>query len=187
MSTADNALVGTPEHAVPTPTRAARPKRRIVTENNFRILCLLALALPLALLLLLFANALWQALPRLNLEFLSSYPSRRPEAAGILPALVGSAWLMGLTAAIAIPVGLCAAIYLEEYARANRFTSFIELNIANLAGVPSIIYGLLGLEVFVRVLGLGRSVLAGAATLSLLLLPMVIIVSREALRTVPRA
>ena len=157
------------------------------TEGKFRILCLAALILPLVLLFILFGSALVSALPRLNWEFLTSYPSRKPELAGILPALVGSACLMGLTALLAIPVGLGAAIYLEEYARPGRLTSLIELNIANLAGVPSIIYGLLGLEVFVRAVGLGRSLLAGAGTLALLLLPMVIMVSREALRTVPRS
>jgi phosphate transport system permease protein len=94
---------------------------------------------------------------------------------------------MGITAALAIPIGLAAAIYLEEYAAENRLTSLIELNISTLAGVPSIIYGLLGLELFVRTLALGRSLLAGGATLALLLLPMIIITSREAIRTVPQA
>ncbi|MCY1023996.1 phosphate ABC transporter permease PstA [Pyxidicoccus sp. MSG2] len=164
-----------------------RRRRGFWTEGRFRALCLVALALPLLLLFILFGSALWQALPRLGWDFLTSYPSRKAELAGILPAFVGSACLMGLTAMLAIPVGLGAAIYLEEYARPGRFTALVELNIANLAGVPSIIYGLLGLEVFVRVVGLGRSLLAGAATLALLLLPMVIMVSREALRTVPRS
>lgn len=158
-----------------------------VVEVAFRIVALLALALPLVLLAVLFGEALRDALPRLSWDFLTGYPSRKAELAGILPALVGSAWLMLLTALIAIPLGVGAALYLEEYARPNRFTALIEINISNLAGVPSIIYGLLGLEVFVRVLGMGRSLLAGAATLALLLLPMVIMASREALRTVPRS
>ena len=128
-----------------------------------------------------------EAWPRLGIAFLTSPPSRTPEIAGVLPALVGSACLMILTAALSIPVGVGAALYLEEYARPGHVTSFIELQIANLAGVPSIIYGLLGLEIFVRALGLGRSLIAGAATLSLLLLPMIIMVLREALRTVPRS
>jgi phosphate transport system permease protein len=179
-----DALTGKVVATRPAPSRR---RRRILTEGRFAALCLLALLLPLVLLAILFGSALWQALPRLDWEFLSSFPSRRAATAGILPALVGSAWLMVLTAALAIPVGLGAAVYLEEYARPSRLTSLIELNISNLAGVPSIIYGLLGLEIFVRVMGLGRSLLAGAATLALLLLPMVIIVSREALRTVPRA
>jgi phosphate transport system permease protein len=151
------------------------------------MICLVALALPLALLVVLFADALRDAWPRLNWDFLTSYPSRRPAAAGILPALAGTVYLMGLTTVLAIPLGVGAAIYLEEYAGPGRLRALIEVNVSNLAGVPSIIYGLLGLEVFVRVLGLGRSLLAGAATLALLLLPMVIMTSREALRTVPHA
>ncbi len=170
-----------------TPRQRPRRRRRLLTEGRFKVLCWVALLLPLLLLAILFGTALWQALPRLDWDFLTTFPSRRAASAGILPALVGTAWLMVLTAVMAIPIGLGAALYLEEYARPSRVTSLIELNIANLAGVPSIIYGLLGLEIFVRVVGLGRSLLAGAATLSLLLLPMVIIVSREALRTVPRA
>lgn len=158
-----------------------------VRESVFRVIALLALALPLILLAVLFGEALRDALPRLSWNFLTGYPSRKAEIAGILPALVGSAWLMVLTALIAIPLGVGAALYLEEYARPNRFTALIEINISNLAGVPSIIYGLLGLEVFVRVLAMGRSLIAGAATLALLLLPMVIMASREALRTVPRS
>ena len=171
--------------ALTTPETRKVPKR-FWTERRFGLLCGIALAIPLLMLAILFGAVLLQGLPRLHLDFLTSYPSRFPERAGILPALVGTAYLMLLTAAMAIPVGVGAAIYLEEFARASRLTSFIELNIANLAGVPSIIYGLLGLEIFVRVVGMGRSLLAGAATLALLLLPMVVIVSREALRTVPR-
>lgn len=156
-------------------------------EKLFKSICLIALVLPLAVLATLVIDILIDALPRLSWEFLSSFPSRRPSAAGILPALVGTLYLMVLTAVIAIPLGVGAALYLEEYARPGRITSLIEINISNLAGVPSIIYGLLGLEVFVRVIGLGRSLLAGAATLALLLLPMVVMASREALRTVPGA
>jgi phosphate transport system permease protein len=156
-------------------------------EQFFRTFCLLALTLPLLILILLFADALIDAAPRLTLNFLTSYPSRRPASAGILAALAGSAYLILLTTAIAIPIGVGAAIYLEEYARPSRLTSFIELNISNLAGVPSIIYGLLGLELFVRVMDLGRSLLAGAGTMALLVLPMVIMASREALRAVPHS
>jgi phosphate transport system permease protein len=168
----------------------AAPKRAYaepLAERTFRAICGLALLLPILLLLLLFAETLGDALPRLSWDFLTGFPSRRAAQAGILPALTGSLYLMLLTAGLAIPVGVGAAIYLEEYAGESRLASLIELNIANLAGVPSIIYGLLGLEVFVRVMGLGRSLLAGAATLALLLLPMVIMTSREALRTVPRS
>jgi phosphate transport system permease protein len=124
-------------------------------------------------------------LGRLSWQFLTSFPSRRPEQAGILGPLVGSLYVIALTAAIAVPMGVGAAIYLEEYAPRNAFSRLIEINIANLAGVPSIIFGLLGLGLFVRALSMGRSVLAGAATLALLVLPMVIISTREALRAVP--
>lgn len=176
-----------PRTAATLPGALASPRHRFTAEHAFRALCLAALALPLLLLAVLFADALRDALPRLNWDFLTSYPSRRAAAAGVLPALVGTAYLMALTAVIAIPIGVGAAIFLEEYARPGRLTGLIEINISNLAGVPSIIYGLLGLELFVRVIGLGRSLLAGAATLALLLLPMVIMASREALRTVPHS
>lgn len=154
-------------------------------QRAFQAICVLALVLPLLLLVFLFGTTLIDGWPRLDWQFLTGFPSRKAEVAGILPALVGSAYLMVLTAVMAVPIGVGAAIYLEEYARPSRLTSLIELNINNLAGVPSIIYGLLGLEVFVRVLGFGRSLLAGAATLALLLLPLIIVSSREALRTVP--
>lgn len=154
-------------------------------DKAFQAVSLLSLILPLLLLVVLIADAVSDGWSRLSWSFLTNYPSRHPELAGVLPALVGSAYIMVLTALMAIPLGVGAAIYLEEYARQNRLTSFIEVNIANLAGVPSILYGLLGLELFVRTLQLGRSLLAGAATLALLLLPMVILTSREALRTVP--
>jgi phosphate transport system permease protein len=124
---------------------------------------------------------------RLSWQFFTSYPSRKPENAGILPALVGSVYVIALTAAMALPVGVAAAIFLEEYGRRTRLSRVIEINIANLAGVPSIIYGLLGLGLFVRALGMGRSLLAGAATLALLVLPVVILSTREALRTVPKS
>lgn len=123
--------------------------------------------------------------PRLSWSFVLSLPSRRPEEAGIYAALLGSLFVIGLTAALALPVGVAAAIYLEEYGGRSRVARLIELNIANLASVPSIIYGLLGLGLFVRALGMGRSVLAGAATLALLALPVVILSTREALRSVP--
>ena len=161
--------------------------QRMGAERAFRAICLLAIGLPLLLLAVLLVGAFVSALPRLSWDFVTGYPSRLPELAGILPALVGSAGLMVLTALLAIPLGVGAALYLEEYARPGRLTSLIEININNLAGVPSIIYGLLGLELFVRVMNLGRSLIAGAATLALLLLPMVITASREALRTVPHS
>jgi phosphate transport system permease protein len=162
-----------------------RRNARRLPEIIFVVTASVSLFIPLAIFVWVFVDAFVDALPRLNMAFLTSYPSRRAELAGVLPALVGTLCLMVLTAALAIPVGLGAAIYLEEYARPGRITSLIEVNISTLAGVPSIIYGLLGLEVFVRLLSLGRSLIAGSATLALLLLPMIIITSREAIRTVP--
>ncbi len=123
---------------------------------------------------------------RLNWQFFTSLPSRRPSHAGILVPFLGTLWIMILTSVIAIPIGIAAAIYLEEYGHKNLFANFIEVNIANLAGVPSIIYGLLALEIFVRIMGLGRSLLSGALTLSLLILPIVIVSTREALKSVPK-
>jgi phosphate transport system permease protein len=124
-------------------------------------------------------------LPRLDLRFLTSFASRSPERAGVKAALAGSVWLLGLTALIAFPVSVAAAVYLEEYAPRNLATRLIRLNIANLAGVPSIVYGILGLAVFVRTFGLGRSIVSGALTLSLLILPGIIIAAQEAVRAVP--
>ena len=154
-------------------------------EALFRALCLVALTIPLAMLLVLLFHTFSEAYPRISWEFITGYPSRKPAVAGLLPALAGSFYLMILTGLMALPIGLAAALYLEEYATPSTLTRIIEVNINNLAGVPSIIYGLLGLELFVRVMSLERSLLAGAATLALLVLPMVIITSREALRSVP--
>jgi len=124
---------------------------------------------------------------RLSWQFLTSYTSRRAEAAGIYAALVGSMFVIIVTAAIAIPIGVAAAVYLEEYGGRGRLSRFIEINISNLAGVPSIIYGLLGLGLFVRAMAMGQSVLAGASTLAMLVLPTVILSTREALRAVPKS
>lgn len=156
------------------------------SERWFTVLCLTTVGLPLGVLAWLFGDVWVDALPRLSWDFLSSYPSRRAESAGVLPGLVGSALLCLGTAALALPVGVGAAVYLEEYGGQSRLARIIEVNVANLAGVPSILYGILGLAVFVRGLGMGRSFMAGAATLALLVLPIVIVSSREALRTVPQ-
>ena len=134
----------------------------------------------------LLAQVIAEGAPWLNWNFLDSYPSRHPEEAGLKSALWGSVWLMGLTALFAIPIGVGAAIYLEEYAAQNRLTAFIEINLSNLAGVPSIVYGLLGLSLFVQWMFHGeRVLLAGAMTMSLLVMPIVILASREAIRAVP--
>ena len=154
-------------------------------EWAFQAVALLAVTLALIMLSALLFDVVTDALPRLNIDFLTSFPSRRPQNAGVKAAVVGSLYLMGLTALISAPLGVGAAIYLEEYAPVNKFTRLIELNIANLAGVPSVVYGLLGLQVFVRAMHLERSLLAGALTMSLLILPIIILSSREALRAVP--
>ncbi|MEW6321385.1 MAG: phosphate ABC transporter permease PstA [Acidobacteriota bacterium] len=159
--------------------------RRHLADLAFQLVALATLVAALLALAVLLADILSDGIARVNWQFLTSFPSRRAEQAGIYHAVVGSVFVIVLTAALALPVGVAAAIYLEEYGGRSRLARFIELNIANLAAVPSIIYGLLGLGLFVRALGMGRSVLAGAATLALLALPVVILSTREALRTVP--
>lgn len=141
----------------------------------------------IAILLVFIGNILIDGLTRINWDFLTNLPSRRASKAGILTAWTGTAWILGLTSIIAIPMGVAAGIYLQEYGRKNRLARIVELNIANLAGVPSIIYGLLGLEIFVRILNFGGSLLAGAFTLSLLILPVIIVATREALKAVPNS
>ena len=121
----------------------------------------------------------------LDWQFIDSFPSRFPERAGIKSALVGTVWLIALVALISIPVGVSTALYLEEFAGKGRIAKIIEVNIANLAGVPSIVYGILGLAIFVRFMALERSLISGALTMSLLILPVIIIASREAIKTVP--
>lgn len=160
-------------------------RRRQRLDLGFQVLGLAVLALALSALAALLFDVWRDGADRLSWQFLTSFPSRRPDNAGIYAALVGSIYVISVTAALALPIGVAAAVYLEEYGGRSRVARFIELNIANLASVPSIIYGLLGLGLFVRTLGMGRSVLAGAATLALLALPVVILSTREALRTVP--
>ena len=161
--------------------------RSKAAETAFVWICRIAVVIPLALLAVLLIDVAIDGLGRLSWDFISSFPSRRAWKAGIKPALVGSVYLMALTAILALPLGIAAAVYLEEYGKRSRLAGVIEINIANLAGVPSVIYGLLGLEVFVRIMKMGPSLIAGACTLALLVLPIVIMATREALRTVPDA
>jgi phosphate transport system permease protein len=151
----------------------------------FQIVSASTLVIALAALAALVFDIVSDGAPRLSFAFLRNIASRNAEDAGVYHALMGSIWVITLTGAMALPVGVAAAIFLEEYGSRSRIARFIELNIANLAAVPSIIYGLLGLGLFVRLMGMGQSVLAGAATLALLALPVVILSTREALRTVP--
>lgn len=160
---------------------------RRIKEKIFAGLCFAAAMIGVALLLILLVGIFRDGVGRLNWTFINSFPSRNPDIAGIKAALVGSVWVISLTAIIAVPVGIAAAVYLEEFGKKSKLGAFIEVNIANLAGVPSIIYGLLGLAVFVRYADMGRTVIAGALTLSLLVLPMIIITTQEALRAVPKS
>lgn len=163
-----------------------RQARRRRAGAIFQAVCLVSIGFSIAVLGILIVDVSRDGLRWLSWDFLSRFPSRIPERAGIKSAILGSLWMMALTAGISFPLGVGAAIYLEEYAPRNWLTRLLQTNIANLAGVPSIVYGILGLAIFVRFLGLGRSVLAGAATLALLILPVVIIASQEALKAVPR-
>ncbi|MFT7668283.1 MAG: phosphate transport system permease protein [Planctomycetota bacterium] len=168
-------------------------------DRRFRRLALFATCIGFVALATLILGVLEKGLPWLSWNFLDNFPSRKPSKAGLRAALYGSVWVIGLTAMISVPIGVGAGVYLEEYSKRGRIYHFLELLIANLAGVPSILYGMLGLIVFVRMFGVfdkgseilgipvpfGRSVVSGACTLSLLVLPVLIIATREALRAVP--
>ena len=157
------------------------------TKNKiFKILCFSASISSIVVLALLLYNVVSVGLPHLSFDFLSSFPSRFAEKAGIKSALFGSIWLLIFITIISVPVGVAAAIYLEEYSPRNKWTKFIEINISNLAGVPSIVYGILGLVIFVRFFHLERSILAGSFTMSILILPVIIITAREAIKAVPK-
>jgi len=160
----------------------------------FQLICLAANIAAIFLLAVILMNVVVTGGDGLSFDFLTGYPSRNPGRAGILPAMIGTVYMMVLTAVISIPMGVGAAIFFEEYATRARFINFVKLNIQNLAGVPSIVYGILGLTLFVRgvrieslgiELGFGRSVLAGALTMSLVILPVITISTQEALRAVP--
>lgn len=161
----------------------AKRKRQDFIFNIVGIICTLIGILTLGALL---ADLLIDGLPRLDFGFLTSFPSRFAERAGILSSWVGTLLIMIVTAFTAVPLGVAAGVYLEEYARKNWFTNVIEINIANLAGVPSIIYGLMALGLLVYQFKLGQSVLTGGLTLAFLILPIVIVATREALRTIPQ-
>ncbi|WP_425481980.1 phosphate ABC transporter permease PstA [Cytobacillus depressus] len=163
-----------------------RMKPRLIINTFFKALFLMATMFGLLVLGILLYRIFTQGIGHLNLQFLQNLPSRKAELAGIKPALIGTIWLMGVVTPITLLLGVGTAIYLEEYAKKNRFTSFIQINISNLAGVPSIVFGLLGLTVFVRALALGTSVLAAGLTMSLLVLPVIIVASQEAIKSVPK-
>jgi phosphate transport system permease protein len=166
-------------------TVSARSRRRRRLGATFAVLCGAATLVGVIALAVLLVDVLLDGLPRLNGDFLTAFASRVPERAGIKAALAGSVWILVLTALISFPMSVAAAIYLEEYAPRNWMTRAIQTNIANLAGIPSIVYGILGLALFVRAFGFDRSVLSGALTLSLLAMPVIIIASQEAIKAVP--
>jgi phosphate transport system permease protein len=161
--------------------------RRKVFDQVFVLVGLIVMIACLAVLAILFIDLVRDGAPRFNLDFLTNFASRRAERAGILAAWVGTSLIMLVTAVCAVPVGVAAAIYLEEYAPKNWFTAIIEINVTNLAGVPSIVYGLLALGLFVYQFDLGQSIAAAGLTLALLILPIVIVATRESIRSVPKA
>ncbi|MCP2042591.1 phosphate ABC transporter permease PstA [Pontibacter sp. HSC-36F09] len=155
-------------------------------DKAFQVFGIFCTFIGLVVLAIFLIDIVIEGIGRIDWDFLTSLPSRRAARAGILTAWAGTLWILVLSALIAFPLGIAAGIYLEEYAKKTKLSDFLEINIANLAGVPSIIYGLLGLELFVRFMHLGPVLLVGALTLSLLILPIVIVTTREAIKAVPR-
>ncbi|MDN4493291.1 phosphate ABC transporter permease PstA [Ureibacillus aquaedulcis] len=163
-----------------------RMKSRLKYNSIWKMIFLIATTLALLTLVILLVRIVTQGSGYLNWDFFNNFGSRFPEKAGIKAALIGSVLLMLIIAPVSMILGVGTAIYLEEYAKKNKFTSFIQMNISNLAGVPSIVFGLLGLTIFVRMLVLGKSLLAAGFTMSLLILPVIIVASQEAIRAVPK-
>ncbi|MFD2516742.1 phosphate ABC transporter permease PstA [Salinimicrobium flavum] len=164
-----------------------RIKKNRLKDQIFKAWGVFCTLLGIVLLAIFIGSILVDGIQRIDWDFITNLPSRKAERAGIFTALMGSVWILVLTTIIALPIGIAAAIYLEEYAKKGKLSSLLEINISNLAGVPSIIYGLLGLEIFVRIMQMGSSVLAGSFTLALLILPIVIVSTREALKAVPKS
>ncbi|WP_454918995.1 phosphate ABC transporter permease PstA [Xanthobacter sediminis] len=155
------------------------------SDRNFAILGLSVLVISMIVLLSLIVDFMVDGLGRIDLDFLTSFPSRRASEAGILSAWVGTTLVMLVTTALAVPLGVAAGLYLEEYAPRNWITHLIEINVTNLAGVPSIIYGLLALGLFVQTFAMGQTILVAGMTLALLILPIIIVATREAVRSIP--
>ena len=164
-------------------------KKRLISasakDKIFNVFGMFCTFFALLILIVLFADILIEGLGRINWSFLVNFPSRHPDQSGIYTALAGMFSLLFFTIIIALPIGIMSAIYLQEYGTKNRFAKIVEINISNLAGVPSIIYGILGLTIFVRAFGLGNSILAAALTLALLIMPVIIVATREAIKAVP--
>ena len=158
---------------------------RLKFNKIWKAIFIIATSFALLSLVVLLFRIFSQGLGYLNFDFLTNFASRIPENAGIKAALVGSLWLMAVVAPVSIILGVSTAIYLEEYAKKNKLNDFIRMNISNLAGVPSIVFGLLGLTIFVRLMDLGKTILAAGFTMSLLILPVIIVAAQEAIRAVP--
>lgn len=156
-------------------------------DKLFAFLGIISTFIGLVLLAIFIGDILVKGIQRIDWDFITALPSRRPERAGIYTAMMGTVWILVITALISFPVGLAAGVYLEEYAKQGKLSRLLEVNISNLAGVPSIIYGLLGLEIFARVFRMGSSVLAGSFTLALLILPVIIVATRESVKAVPQS
>ena len=163
-----------------------RMTKRLSANKVWKTIFILATSFALISLAMLLGRILSQGIGHFNLQFITSFASRIPENAGIKAALVGSLWLMSVVAPVSIILGVSTAIYLEEYAKQNKLNDFIRMIISNLAGVPSIVFGLLGLTIFVRLFGFDKSILAAGLTMSLLILPVIIVASQEAIRAVPK-
>lgn len=207
MSPANIAAASTARLAAGAPLRSAQ--RRVWSDRSFLVLCLALTSMAVLILVVLLVTIWRDGAPSLSSEFITNWSSRNPEKAGIKAPLWGSVWVCAVCGLLAVPIGVGTAIYLEEFARRSRFNSFIKINISNLAGVPSIVYGILGLTAFARLFGLGdpndpieigsketffyfsiplgAGVLSGGLTLMLVVLPIVIVSSQEALRSVPRS
>lgn len=186
--TTDPRILSSDDRPVQTSLFRLNLSGRYRLDTIFQIATWTAVTLLILVLAVLLADVLIDGMPRVSWQFISNFPSRRAERAGLLSALVGTIWVMVLVAAVSFPLGVGAGIFLEEFSRDTWFSRAIEINISNLAGVPSIIYGLLGLQVFVRLfqpITGGRSILSGALTLALLVLPIIIVATRESLRAVP--
>lgn len=159
--------------------------KRRMTNTLFHGIFFMASIFGIIMLGLLFYQIFSKGLAWLDFDFITSFPSRSPKKAGLYSALMGSVYLIFLTMLMSVPVGVGCALYLEEYAKKGKISRLVEVNISNLAGIPSIVYGILGLALFVRFFGFGRSILAGAMTLALLILPVIIVTAREAIKSVP--
>ncbi len=162
-----------------------RMNKRLLSNKIWKMMFMIVTSFAMIALVILLYRIVSQGLSYLDFDFLMNFASRIPENAGIKAALVGSLWLMSVVAPVSIVIGVGTAIYLEEYARQNRLNDFIRVNISNLAGVPSIVFGLLGLTIFVRLFGFDKSILAAGLTMSLLILPVIIVAAQEAIRAVP--